>query len=224
MTNNIIIWGAGSRGRILLNMSNYFFYKKKKINSKNFVFVDQKNIKIKKFLTISDKKNFQKISKKIKYFIVSIGSDYGKARALISEHLIKKKKLPLSMIHGSFIIDKSSKIGIGVQIMPNVVVNSTSVIGDFSILNTSCTIEHDCVIGKGVNVMGSSYISGNVKIKDYVTIGANSVILPNLTIEEGAVIGAGSVVTKNVKKHEIVFGNPAKFYSRHKPKLDLSFF
>ena len=81
--------------------------------------------------------------------------------------------------------------------MPGVNVNCFSNIGDFAILNTASTVDHECIIGKGVHIMGNAYVGGRVKIGDFATIGSNATIFPDIEIKRGAFIGAGSVVRKN---------------------------
>ena len=90
------------------------------------------------------------------------------ARSLISEKLIKCNLKPLNVIHPTAILDKTCKIGEGLQVMPGACVNYFSKIGDFVILNTSSTVDHECIIGKGVHIMGNAYVGGRVKIGDFV--------------------------------------------------------
>ena len=226
----ILIWGAKSKSLILFNMiqNNEIFYQNKKIKNKKINLLVDPFLKKPEFISdvtfVNKKKYFVKNIKKINSFIVAIGGNYGKARYLTSLELIKKKLKPLSLIHKTSFIDKTSKLGNGIQIMPNVVVHCYSKIGDFTILNTSSTIDHQCEIGNGVHIMGGVSIAGRVKIGDYVTIGTNATIFPGIKIAEGAFIGAGSVVRKNVKKNEIIVGNPAKFLRKNKHFCDLSFF
>ena len=226
----ILVWGAKSKTLILLNMikNNELFYENKKIKNKKICLLVDPFLKKPDFETnipFSFQKNdFKKNLNKTNSFIVGIGGSHGKARYLISNELIKIKLKPLSLIHKTSFIDKTSVLGTGIQIMPNVVIHCYSKIGDFCVLNTSSTIDHECEIGNGVHIMGGVTIAGRVKIGDYVTIGTNATILPDLEISEGAYIGAGAVVRKNVKKNEIVVGNPSKFLKRNKHFYDLSFF
>ncbi len=226
----ILVFGANSKTRILLNMinNNEIFYKNKKIENKKTCLLVDPFLKKPNFETnipfLNKKNDFLKGLNKINSFVVGIGGNHGKARYLISKELLKKKLKPLSLIHKTSFIDKTSVIGTGIQIMPNVVLHCYSKIGDFCVLNTSSVIDHECEIGNGVHIMGGACIAGKVKVEDYVTIGTNATILPNLKIAEGAYIGAGAVVTKNVKKNEIVVGNPSKFLKKNKNFYDLSFF
>ena len=75
--------------------------------------------------------------------------------------------------------------------MQNVVIHCYSKIGNFCVLNTSSTIDHECEIGNGVHIMGGVSIAVRVKIGDYVTIGTNATILPDVEISEDAFIDAG---------------------------------
>jgi sugar O-acyltransferase (sialic acid O-acetyltransferase NeuD family) len=226
----ILIWGTKSKSLILFNMikNNEVFYQNKKIKNKKINLLVDPFLKKPEFISnvtfINEKKYFIKSIKTINSFIVAIGGNHGKARYLTSNELIRKKLRPLSLIHKTSFIDKTSTLGIGVQIMPNAVVHCYSKIGDFTILNTSSTIDHQCEIGNGVHIMGGVSIAGKVKIGDYVTIGTNATIFPGIKIAEGAFIGAGSVVRKDVKKNEIVVGNPSKFLRKNKHFYDLSFF
>ena len=224
----ILVWGAKSKTLILLNMikNNQLFYSNRKVKNKKVSFIVDPYLKKPDFnceITFINKKNdFKKIIKETNSFVMGVGA--GKARYLMSKELIKKNLKPLSLIHSTSFVDKTSILGSGVQIMPNAVVHCYSKIGDSCILNTSSTIDHECEIGNGVHIMGGASITGRVKIGDYVTIGTNATIFPDLEISEGAFIGAGAVVRKNVKKNEIVVGNPSKFLKRNKHFYDLSFF
>jgi|TARA_B110000259_G_scaffold188072_1_gene244774 acetyltransferase EpsM len=230
LNHKILIWGAKSKALILLNMikNNELFYQNKRIKSKKINLLVDPFLKKPEFSSsvpfVNKKNHFIKNLKKINSFIVGIGGGHGKARHLISKELIKKKLKPLSLIHKTSFIDKTSFLGVGVQVMPNVVVHCYSRIGDFTILNTSSTIDHECEVGQGVHIMGGVSIAGKVKIGDYVTIGTNATIFPGIKISDGAFIGAGSVVRKDVKKNEIVIGNPSKFLRKNKHFYDLSFF
>ena len=57
--------------------------------------------------------------------------------------------------------------------MPNSYVNAFSEIGDYSILNSSANIEHECKIGKGTHIMSGACIGGRCEIEDFVSIGTN---------------------------------------------------
>ena len=94
--------------------------------------------------------------------------------------------------------------------MPFAVVHKFVEIGEHAIINTNSTVDHECVIGNGVHIMGSAAVAGKVEIGDYATIGTNSTIFPYVKIGEGAFVGAGALVNKDVPPYSVVFGVPAK--------------
>lgn len=98
----------------------------------------------------------------------------------------------------------------GAQIMHCSVIQCGSKIGKHCIINTSASIDHDCIIEDFSFVGPNATLCGNVKIGKGSLIGAGAVILPNLQIGENCIIGAGTVVTKNVFNGLKVYGNPAK--------------
>ena len=223
---SILLWGGGLRG---LKIYNYFKSNKaflqKNIRVK-YIFDPSKNkLSFENKAIFSNKKStLNKAFKECKYFLVAIGSNLGKARYLISLELMKKGLIPLEYIHKEAFIDKSSKIGKGIQTEPRAVIQGNCKIGDFCIINTNSTIDHGSSLGNGCHIMSGAVICGDVKIDDFVTVGANATILPYVKIETGAYIGAGSVVTKNVKKNEVIIGNPGRKIKYHKHKFDISMF
>ena len=65
-------------------------------------------------------------------------------------------------------------------------------IGDNAILNTSCSVDHDCEIGPHAHVAPGSTLAGSV------------------TVGEEAFVGAGAVVIADVPAGKVVVGIPAR--------------
>ena len=221
---NILIWGAGLRcSNTIEKLKQSKYCIKNKLKVKYIFDNTKKKLSFQTQVKFSNKINdLYKIIDECNYFVVAIGSEYGKARFLISNELLKRKLKPLNLIDKNSIIADNVISGKGFQSESGSIIQNNVKIGDFCILNTNASIDHHSNIGNGCHIMPGATVAGKVNIKDFVTIGSNATILPYITIETGAVIGAGSVITKNVKKNELVAGNPAKKIRVIKHKFDLS--
>lgn len=116
----------------------------------------------------------------------------------------------ISLIHPSAVIASSAAIGAGVAINANVVVNSSVCIGKGTILNTACTIDHDCFLGDFVHISPGSHLAGNVSVgkRSWVGVGAN--IIQGISIGNDVVIGAGSTVISDIPEGTTAVGTPCK--------------
>lgn len=102
---------------------------------------------------------------------------------------------------GGAVIGDGCRIGKGVYICPNTVLDGKNFIAPHVVF---CNVMSPrAFIGKKDQFKG-------VRVCEGATIGSNSVILPGVTIGKYAFVGAGSVVTKDVAPYSLVVGNPAR--------------
>jgi acetyltransferase EpsM len=141
-------------------------------------------------------------------FILGIGDN--NLRYKVAQLLLSKSQIIESVIDLNSIISKSVNIGVGVFASKGVLVNAFSKIGDFTILNTGCIIEHECEISTAVHIAPGAVIAGNVKIGKRSFIGANSVIKQGVEIGNDVIIGAGSVIINNISSNTKIVGNPGR--------------
>jgi len=125
-------------------------------------------------------------------------------------------KLPIntrffSFIHPTaLIMSDDIKIGDGSFIGAYSVLTTNIQIGKHSLMNRSCHIGHDSVVGDYLSMMPGSIISGNVKVGDQVFLGTNSSIKEQINICDNVVIGMGGVVVDDIIENGTYVGVPTK--------------
>ena len=132
------------------------------------------------------------------------------AREVLSELVLSKGFTLGTAIHPKSIISDDIFIREGTVVAAGVVINPRTSIGRNVILNTSCTIDHDCMIQAGSHIKPGVNLAGNVKVGKNSWIGIGSTVIENIDIGCGVTIGAGATVTKSIPDHVVAFGVPAE--------------
>lgn len=116
----------------------------------------------------------------------------------------------ISAIHPSALIGKNVFVGNGVAIMAGTVINPYSEIHDFSIINTSSSVDHDCIIGKFSSLAPRVTLGGNVNVGDFTAISIGATVTHGIKIGDQALIGAGALLLNNCPDNTVMYGLPAK--------------
>jgi len=106
------------------------------------------------------------------------------------------------IVHPSAIIGNGVVFEEGVFVAAGTVINPESKIGKNAIINTSASIDHNCVIGDYVHVAPGVTLSGKVIIGDGTHVGVGATVVQHLTIGKKCMIKANGLVSKNMNDGE----------------------
>ncbi len=98
------------------------------------------------------------------------------------------------------------KMGEGIFVGKQAVINAGTQIGDMCIINSAAVVEHDCMVGRYSHVAVGSVLCGGVHVGERTLIGAGAVVIQEVAVGENVLIGAGTVVTRAVPDGMIKYG------------------
>ncbi|WP_439881752.1 acetyltransferase [Pontibacter sp. MBLB2868] len=137
--------------------------------------------------------------------IIAVGNN--RTRKKIADSLEKAYRIAM---HPSAQISPRCKPGAGTVVMAGVVVNADSRIGEHVILNTNCSIDHDCVLEDYVHISPNVALAGNVTVGEGTQVGIGSSVIQGIKIGNYATIGAGAAIIEDVPDFAVVVGVPGK--------------
>lgn len=149
--------------------------------------------------------------------IVAIGDNWARASMIAKIRQLAPEFRFISAIHPSACIARDVRVGRGTAVMAMAVVNTGSRIGEFCILNTRCSIDHECVLGDFSSLAPGAVTGGRVQIGAYSVVAIGAIILHDIKIGEHTVIGAGATVIRDVPDHVVAYGVPARVIRPRKP-------
>ena len=212
---NILIIGASGHAKVIVDIIE----KQKQYNIYGFLDTfKKKGDKLFEYTILGTENDLNEIVEQnnISGCFVAIGDNY--TRKIISKKIsaLNPKLKFINAIHPSSIIGKKVTLGHGIAIMPGVVVNSDSNVGNFCILNTNSSLGHDGVMDDYSSISSGVRTGGNLRLHTCSAISIGATIIENIVIGENTIIGAGSLVTKNVPSEVIAYGIPAKIIKSRK--------
>jgi sugar O-acyltransferase (sialic acid O-acetyltransferase NeuD family) len=210
----IVIIGAGGFGRevkLIIDALNTI--------EKKYEFLGyyddgiEKGLLINNFPVLGGIKDLNHVPYKLSV-VVAIGNPLIKKK--IVDELINPNLSFPTIIHPSAIISNEDVvIEKGCIICAGNIITCNIKIEKFTILNLSCTVGHDTIIGAFSSFMPSVNISGEVMINQAVYVGTGAKIINQLEIGKNTVIGAGAVVSKSLPENCTAVGIPAKPIKYH---------
>lgn len=113
---------------------------------------------------------------------------------------------PAAWVAEDAIISPTSQIHAGAILQPGVMV------GEFAIVNTNSSVDHDSRVGAFCHIAPGAVISGNVTIDDGSHLGTGCNVIQGIRIGKSCLIAAGATVVRDVPDNDCVRGVPAKSF------------
>ena len=206
---NILLFGLRRNFKIIVNeilktsSYNIIGFIDENINDK-FIIIEKKKI----FNRNKDKKKL--INKKDTKGIITFGDNFLRKKIFSKVYKINKNFKWEKLISKQSFISKNVVVEQGSIVMPGVIINSYSRIGQICLINTGSIIEHDNYFKNFSSAGPGVTTSGNVIVNELSHLGTGSVVIHNITIGKNTILGANSVAIKNLDSDSVYVGNPAK--------------
>lgn len=206
---SVVIFGTGGHAKVVYDI----LLKQKKYAVAGFVTND---VEKQSFLGLTCFKQSELANLPVNAGVVAIGDNFTRQQLFITIKKAQPNFEFIAAVHPSAQIGQGVKIGAGTVVMANVCVNSDSVVGEHVILNTSCSVDHDCHLAEFSSLAPGVVLGGNVQVGSLTAISIGAVIKHGITIGAQSVVGAGALVLEDIGNHKVAFGNPCKIIRERK--------
>ncbi len=146
--------------------------------------------------------------------VVAVGGERGKVRLELAARLRALGLEPVDTIHPAAYVATDANWRSGLQAMAGSVIGARACLGEQCLINTSASVDHECVLGDGVHIGPGAHLAGCVQVGHHSFLGTGAVVLPRIVIGQDVVVGAGAVVTHDLPDGVLAVGNPASVLSR----------
>lgn len=120
-----------------------------------------------------------------------------------------------ALVHPSVQFADSCHFADGIIVCANTVATVNVRFERFSMVNLSCTIGHESIVGEASVINPLCAISGGVVLGQRVLVGTHASILQYVTVGDDAVVGSGAMVNRSVASGQTVVGVPARERSKN---------
>lgn len=187
MKEKLLLVGSGGFGRVVLEHASHKY---------TCAFLDDGDITSADGVPVIGKtSDMEKFFKEYKLLLVTIGNN------ILREKLYKRAiaigyTFP-NIVVPSVYISPHAKLGTGIIILNNAVVQNGASIGDGTILNPGVEAHHDSTIGKYCLIYTNSVIRSLAHVSDRAWIGSTCTVSTGVEVGADAMVPDGCVVKKN---------------------------
>ena len=123
----------------------------------------------------------------------------------------------VTAIHPSAEVALRARVGDGSVLLAGATVCASATVGEFCILNTRSSLDHDGVMGSYASLAPAATTGGRVTIKPFAAVMLGANIIDSVSIGEHAVIGVGSIVLQDIPDLVVAYGQPARIIRARQP-------
>ena len=99
-----------------------------------------------------------------------------------------------AIVASDAVVSRHAILGAGVVVMHGAIINAGAQIGDNSILNSRCLVEHGAVIGGHCHVATGAIVNGEAQVGAGSTLGSGCIVREGRYIGRDCLVGMGLVV------------------------------
>jgi sugar O-acyltransferase (sialic acid O-acetyltransferase NeuD family) len=148
--------------------------------------------------------------RRIDGLVIAIGDNWWRRR-VCSDLLLRCPKLRFPVVkHPSSVIASDAEICQGTAILAGSHVGPGSRVGEFCIINTGSSLDHDCEMHDFASIAPGVFTGGFVQIGKCSAVGVGASISDRISVGSHAVVGTGAVVVRNIPDLVVAYGNPAR--------------
>lgn len=136
------------------------------------------------------------------YVVLCVGEV--KLRRELVARLVRNGANFYSYIHSSCYVATNSKIGEGVIICPQSVINVNVNIFPHVVINVFSSVGHSAVIGDGSVLSPYSALNGDASIGRYCFLGTRATIYPRVSMPDNCIVDSHSAVKKTVTNPSMI--------------------
>ncbi|NYT38033.1 acetyltransferase [Allopusillimonas soli] len=140
--------------------------------------------------------------------VVAVGDNAIRKRLI--DRLMQCGARMATVIHPHAMVSRHASVGSGTVIFALAVVNCGADLGIGVILNTACSVDHDCILADCVHVSPGARLAGSVTIGEGSWVGIGASLKQGVAVGRRSVIAAGAVVIGDVGDDSCVAGVPAR--------------
>lgn len=141
-------------------------------------------------------------------FILGIGIPHVRRR--VTEPLVRRKAVFLTLVHPTAIVAPTAHIGTGAVVAPQAIVSAAARLGDFAVLNYHASLAHDAAAGDFSVLSPYATLGGGARIGADVFLALRASVGPGKSVGDRGVVSAHSCVLFDAPPDALVYGVPGR--------------